>query len=72
MMAVLVYPNGRRENHLLSGVPRVGDDVQLRDTEPDEPPLVVEKITWAEVDSDSVEPSVVITVRPRVNGPNGP
>lgn len=71
MMAVLVWPNGRRENHLLAGPPHVGDFIRLQDAEPTAPDLKVERVTWIEVDSNWTEPSVVISVRPWGNGPGG-
>jgi hypothetical protein len=68
MMAVLVFPNGRRENHVLSGAPHVGDFIRLQDARPADPDLKVERVTWVEVDSMLTDPSVVLSVRPWGNG----
>lgn len=69
MMAVLVWPNGRRENHVLSGPSHVGDFIRLQDAKPADSDLKVERVTWVEVDSLLTEPSVVISVRPWGDGP---
>lgn len=64
----LAYPNGNRETIVLAGVPQIGDHVRRRDDQADSPSLVVESVLWIEI-GRSLEPSVILVVRPHRNGP---
>ena len=68
MPVILSYPNGRTKEVLLYGVPRVGDHVQLANG-PETPVLEVLFVTWIESAGRPPEPQVMITVRPRKEGP---
>jgi hypothetical protein len=59
---ILSYPNGQREEVLLTGVPRVGEHIRLATTDPADPSLVVEQVLWME--ANAAAPSVIVAVRP--------
>lgn len=62
---VLNYPTGATREVLLSGVPRVGEHIRLRDAKPSDQSLVVQHVLWMEGGSNgSPEPEVVVAVRP--------
>jgi hypothetical protein len=68
---VLSYPNGQQTESLLSGIPRHGEFIRLRNGRQAAATLEVESVTWLEGDDASVpEPSVLIKVR--VRGDTGP
>jgi hypothetical protein len=66
----LSFPNGSRQDVLLAGVPRKGDHIRLNGNGA-APSLVVEHILWMEDRGRSPEPTVLIVVRPHVEGPPG-
>ena len=67
LLAVIVsYPNGNRQEVLLSAVPRIGDHLRIADFDVTAPSLVIEHVLWMEGGSPGMEPSVIIVVRPRV------
>lgn len=68
ILVVLSYPNGQRKEALLRGVPRVGEHVLLSNG-PETMPLVVEFVTWIEGAGSPPEPTVMVTVRPYIEGP---
>jgi hypothetical protein len=63
ILITLSYPNGRTREVALPEVPRVGDYIQPKD-DVHLPSLIVEHVLWVEGDED-----VVVSVRPRDNGP---
>jgi hypothetical protein len=69
----LQYPNRRTRQVPLAGIPRVGDYVQLATKEDQSPGenalLVVEAVTWTEGRGRAPDPAVIVSVRPRVDGP---
>jgi hypothetical protein len=71
MSVVLAYPNGRQREVLLAGVPRVGEHIRLADSKVDEPSLEVDFVLWSEGEGRNPDPTVVVSVHPRKNGPPG-
>ena len=68
MIAVILrHANGADQEVLLAGIPRIGELIRLRNG-PTSPSYVVEHVLWLE---GSPEPSVVIVVRPYVEGLKG-
>ncbi len=61
----LSYPNGARQQILLSGVPRVGEGIRTKDQTTAEAPLVVEYVMWTEGGTNGTEPEVIVVVKPR-------
>lgn len=59
---VLFYPNGQREEVVLSGVPRVGDHVRIRNGRGTTPDLIVDAVLWMEAFLPPPNPSVVVIV----------
>ena len=66
----IAFPNGNRQEVLLAGVPRVGESIRLRNRNAESPSLVVEHILWQEGRGDPPEPTIVVVVRERSEGPN--
>jgi hypothetical protein len=64
------FPNGNRQEVLLSGVPRVGDSIRLRDRSSDSPSLIVEHILWQEGRGNPPDPEIIVVVRERSNSPS--
>lgn len=64
------FPNGNRQEVLLSGVPRVGESIRLRDRSSDSPSLLVEHVLWQEGLGNPPDPDVIVVVRERSIGPN--
>jgi hypothetical protein len=62
IVVVLSYPGGQSQDVLLSGVPRVGDRIQLRNGV-QSPSLVVEQVLWTEASRGDAEPGVIVSVR---------
>ena len=60
---VLQYPNGQRQEKILSGVPREGERIRLTAMDPDSPSLVVEQVMWEEGNGSQLEPQVIVMVR---------
>ena len=62
MIAVILdYPNGRQEQVLLAGVPRVGERINLANGR-EEPPLIATSVIWMQ-GCKGKEPTVIVTVR---------
>lgn len=60
MITVIIeYPNYQRKEVLLSGVPRVGEHIRLKDCPVSGPPLIVDYVLWTE---DVRDPEVVVGV----------
>ncbi len=64
----LVFPNGRRQEVILSGVPRVGEGIRLENGNQGTSSLMVEYVMWEE-GIGGHEPSVLASVRERKNEP---
>jgi hypothetical protein len=65
MRVTLVYPNdGGTREVLLLGVPRIGDYIRVANG-PEEPLLIVERVTWTEGTEKPPEPMVLVSVRSR-------
>ena len=63
MITVTVsHRNGQRQDVLLAGVPRVGESVRLKSTDPSEPSLIVEDVLWSERRDSNGEPGVIVFV----------
>lgn len=60
----LSFPNGVRRDVLLSGVPRVGEQIRLRASQPNDSALLVQHVLWVEGGNGTGDPEVVVVVRP--------
>jgi hypothetical protein len=60
---VLLYPDGERQEVVLSGVPREGELIRLRNGRND-PRLLVQHVLWLEAFLPPPNPSVIVVVRP--------
>ncbi len=69
IIVTLVYQNGNRQEVLLSGVPRTGEGIRLRESQTPSTSLVVEYVMWEEGGSGGQEPRVLTAVRERKNEP---
>jgi hypothetical protein len=58
---ILLYPNNRRQEVMLAGVPREGERIAL-DNNGSAPTLVVDQVTWLEGEGRAPDPEVVISV----------
>lgn len=62
-LVVISYRNGVQKEVLLAGVPRVGDQIRLRDAAPGDPALMVDSVVWVQGDNNgSPDPQVMIMV----------
>jgi len=60
----LSFANGVRKDVLLSGVPRVGEQIRLRSAQPNDTALLVQHVVSVEGGNGGGEPEVVVAVRP--------
>jgi hypothetical protein len=64
VIAVLLsYKGGAQKEVLLAGVPRVGEQIRLRDSHPESPALLVEHVLWMEGGGSNGTPEVILAVR---------
>jgi hypothetical protein len=59
---LLLYPNGQRQDILLAGIPRIGEQIRL-DNGPDAKALTVEHVLWIEGRGRAADPEVILSVR---------
>ena len=64
----LSYPNGERQEVLLSDVPRKGDSIRLKNGAGG-PALMVEHVLWLEGRGQPPDPIVLVMVRPAADVP---
>ncbi len=64
----IVHPNGNRQEVILSGVPRVGEGIRLKNGRDSMSSLMVEYVMWEE-GANGREPTVLASVRQRKNEP---
>jgi hypothetical protein len=73
IQVLLLYPNGVRQDIVLAGVPRVGEQIRLRlnNGSPSTPSMVVTHVLWIEGEGRAPEPEVIVSVAPTVNSAKG-
>ncbi len=68
MITVILSQRGQRDREvILAGVPREGETIRVSNGKSES--LVVEHVLWMEGTVRDPEPSVIVVVRPYVEGP---
>jgi hypothetical protein len=64
----LLFPDGRQTDVMLRGdsPPRVGELIELRDSDPDDPIYVVDQIMWKQLTTNGQmrDSGITVSVRP--------
>ena len=68
MITVILSQRGQRDREvILAGVPRQGETIRVTNGAAES--LLVEHVLWMEGTARDPEPSVIVVVRPHIEGP---